>query len=352
VFAPWPEGWRSHGTAEAAHAAPEPPRTPSEAPRAAPDSSRAAPEPSIDISGLQEQLREMTARIEALRPSNELENAIVGLRADLAEVSRSFTEALPRRALESLEIEVKALGQRIDRSRQAGADSTALAGVEHGLAEVREALRGLMPAEGLAGFDGALKAIASKVDAIGAKDDPAALQQLEAAMEVLRSMISRVASDEALTKVAEDVRTLSAKVDHVAGGGSNVPTLAALENRIDILAGALNASTEAGHAVPRELEKLLSGLVEKLEWVQLTHTDRTALGHLEDRIAALVKRLDASDSRLGLLEGVERGLADLLVYIEQLRGANNAGAAIPAAQPSLAAAPVERLSITHNSGCV
>ena len=342
MFAPWPEGWRSHGAAEAAHAAPEPPRTPPEAPRAASDTSRAAPEPSIDISGLQEQLREMTARIEALRPSNELENAIVGLRADLAEVSRSFTEALPRRALESLEIEVKALGQRIDRSRQAGADSTALAGVEHGLAEVREALRGLMPAEGLAGFDGALKAIASKVDAIGAKDDPAALQQLEAAMEVLRSMISRVASDEALTKVAEDVRTLSAKVDHVAGGGSNVPTLAALENRIDILASALNASTEAGHAVPRELEKLLSGLVEKLEWVQLTHTDRTALGHLEDRIAALVKRLDASDSRLGLLEGVERGLADLLVYIEQLRGANNAGAAIPAAQPSLAAAPVER----------
>ena len=340
MFAPWPEGWRSHGVAEAAHAAPPP--TAPEATRAAPDTSRAAPEPSIDISGLQEQLREMTARIEALRPSNELENAIVGLRADLAEVSRSFTEALPRRALESLETEVKALGQRIDRSRQAGVDSTALAGVEHGLAEVREALRGLMPAEGLAGFDGALKAIASKVDAIGAKDDPAALQQLEAAMDVLRGMISRVASDEALTKVAEDVRTLSAKVDHVAGGGSNVPTLAALENRIDILASALNASTEAGHAVPRELEKLLSGLVEKLEWVQLTRTDRTALGHLEDRIAALVKRLDASDSRLGLLEGVERGLADLLVYIEQLRGASNAGAAIPAAQPSLAAPPVER----------
>jgi localization factor PodJL len=335
VFAPWPEGWRSHGATETAPAA-------SEAPRAAPEALRAAPEPSIDISGLQEQLRQMTARIEALRPSNELEKAIVGLRADLAEISRSFTEAVPRRALESLEIEVKALGQRIDRSRQAGVDSMALTGIEHGLAEVREALRGLMPAEGLAGFDGALKAIASKVDAIGAKDDPAALQQLEAAMEVLRGMISRVASDEALTKVAEDVRALSAKVDHVAGSGSNVPTLAALENRIDILASALNASTEAGHAVPRELEKLLSGLVEKLEWVQLTHTDRTALSHLEDRIAGLVRRLDASDTRLGLLEGVERGLADLLVYIEQLRGANNVGPAAPATQPPFVAAPVER----------
>ena len=303
AFAPWPDSWRSHG---------------------APDAARGVPEAPVDISGLQEQLREMTARIEALRPSNELENAIAGLRADLTEISRTFTEALPRRALELLEIEVKALGQRIDHSRQAGVDSMALSGVEHGLAEVREALRGLTPAEGLVGFDDALKALTDKVDSIGAKNDPAALQQLEAAIGALRAMISRVASDDALTKVAEDVRVLSVKVDGLASGGPNAPTLAALENRIDILASALNASTEAGHAVPRELEKLLSGLIEKLEGVQLTHTDRAALGHLEDRIAALVKRLDASDARLGLFEGVERGLADLLVYIEQLRGTSNA----------------------------
>src|SRR5262249_32530930 len=116
-------------------------------------------------------------------------------------------------------------------------------------------------------------------------------------------------------------------------------------SRIDILASALNASSEAGHAVPRELEKLLSGLVEKLEWVQLTHTDRTALGHLEDRIAALVKRLDASDSRLGLLESVESGLLALLVYVEQLRGASTAGTTAPAAQSSLAAPAAERANI-------
>ena len=86
-----------------------------------------------------------------------------------------------------------------------------MTGIERGLAEVREALRGLTPVEGLAGFDGALKAISSRVEAIGAKDDPAALQQLESAMDVLRGMIARVASEEALTKVAQDVRVLSAK---------------------------------------------------------------------------------------------------------------------------------------------
>ena len=105
-------------------------------------------------------------------------------------------------------------------------------------------------------------------------------------------------------------------------------TVSALENRIDTLAAALTASSEAGHAVPRELEKLLAGLIEKLEWVQLTHTDHAALAHLEDRIATLVKRFDASDARLGHLEAIERGLADLLVHIEQMRGIN--GRARPA----------------------
>ena len=304
---------------------------------------RKVDEGAVDISGLEQQLRQMTAQIELLRPSGDLEKAINGLRSDLSEIGRSLTEALPRRALESLEIEVKALGQRIDPGRQSGVDATALAGIERGLAEVCEALRGLTPAEGLVGFDEAVKGLAKKVDAIATKDDPAALQQLETAIGALRSIVSHVASNETLTKVAEDVRQLSAKVDGVAASGAGSPTLSALENRIDVLAAALNASAEAGHSVPRELEKLLSGLIEKLEWVQLTHTDRTALTHLEDRIATLVKRLDASDARLGLLEGVERGLADLLVYIEQLRGTHGAVAGVM----SSVTAPVAVDAIEH-----
>jgi localization factor PodJL len=287
-----------------------------------PDQGAAAP---LDISGLENQLRQITARIETLRPSGTLETAINGLRDDLAEIGRSLTEALPRRALESLEIEVKALAQRIDHTRQSGVDAATLAGIERGLAEVREALHGLTPAESLVGFDDAVKTLAKRIDAIVARDDPATLQQLETAIGALRGIVSHVASNDTLTKVAEDVRALSAKVDGLASSGASLPALTAIENRIDGLSAALNASTEAGRAVPRELEKMLSGLIEKLEWVQLTHTDHTALAHLEDRIASLVKRLDTSDARLGLLEGVERGLADLLVYIEQLRGGGSAG---------------------------
>ena len=293
-----------------------------------------SPAPALDLSDLQQQLRQITARIEALRPASDLEAAINGLRAELAEIGRSVTEALPQRAVESLEIEIRALAQRIDHGRQSGVDAAALAGLEQGLADVREALRGLTPAESLVGFDETVRALAKKIEVVSAKDDPAALQQLETAIGALRGIVSHVASNDTLTKVAEDVRALSAKVDELAASAASGRALSALENRIDLLATALNNSTAAGYAVPRELERLLAGLIEKLELVQLSHTDHTALAHLEDRIAMLVRRLDASDARLGLLEGVERGLADLLVYIEQLRGANVGGEAVAQAKPA------------------
>jgi len=320
---------------------PQPERPPREGAR-----EERAPLPSVDLSGLEQQLRQITSQIEALRPASDLEKAIEGIRADLAEIGHSLTEALPRRAVESLEIEVKALAQRIDHSRQSGVDEVALAGLERGLGEVHEALRGLTTAESLVGFDEAVKALMVKVDAIVAKHDPAALQQLETTIGELRGVVAHVASNDTLTRVAEDVRALAAKVDGLANDAasghavmaleSRIDTLvhalnsstgadqavSALGSRIDTLASALNASTEAGHAVPQQLEKLLAGLIEKLEWVQLTHTDHAALAHLEDRIAMLVKRFDASDARFVHLEAVERGLADLLVHIEQLRNGN------------------------------
>ena len=301
--------------------------------------------PVIDLSGLEEQLRNITAQIETLRPTNDLEKAIEAVRGDLTEIGRQLTEALPRRAVESLEIEIKALAERIDHSRQCGVDASMLSGLERGLAEIREALRGLTTAESLVGVDEAVKTLSQKVDLVAAKEDPAALQQLETAIGALRGIVSHVASNDTLTKVAEDVRSLAAKVDGLANSTASGYALSVLENRIDTLATALNASTDAGHAVPRELEKLLAGLLDKLERVQLTQTDHTALEHLEDRIAQLVKRFDASDARLGHLEAIERGLADLLVHIEEIRRASDKGegfAAVAAAAPPAAVDEIKR----------
>ncbi|MFZ1924290.1 MAG: hypothetical protein WAU57_21965 [Xanthobacteraceae bacterium] len=304
---------------------PQPPEPMESPPAARLAADRQEPvEPAVDISNLEEQLRHITARIETLRPSNDFERVIKSFRHDLSDIGQQLTDALPRRAVESLEVEVRALATRLDHSRDAGVDLGVLAGLERGLNEVRDALHGLTPAENLVGFDDAVKALAQKVDLIIAREDPAALQQLETAIGALRGIVSHVASNDTLTKVSEDVRALAAKVDTVANSAASGQALSALEGRLDTLTNALHASTEAGQAVPHELEKLLSGLIEKLEWVQLTQTDHAALGALEDRIAQLIKRLDASDARLGNLEAVERGLADLLVHLDQIRGGSGA----------------------------
>ena len=306
----------------------EPPAAAGDSAPAVADSAAAnASAATLDFSGLEKQLRAITTRIEALQPSSDIEKAIAAVRGDLTEIGRQLNEALPRRAVESLEIEVKALAERIDHSRQSGVDTNALTGLERGLADIREALRGLTPAENLVGFEDAVRALVQKVDLILAKDDPSALQQLEAAIGGLRGIVSHVASNDTLARVAEEVRALAAQVDGIANNAATGQAVSVLEKRIDTLAAALNASSEAGQAVPRDLEKLLAGLIEKLEWVQLTHTDHAALAHLEDRIAMLVQRFDASDARLGHLEAIERGLADLLVHIEQMRGLKGTEAA-------------------------
>jgi localization factor PodJL len=297
--------------------------SPATAPQAAGEAADL--ERPVEFPDLEAQLRRITAQIESLRPSAELDKVIAGFRSDLAEIRLQLTEALPRQAVELLCAEVEALARRIDRSRGSAADLDAIAGIERGLTEIRDALRGMKTAENLVGFDEALKALTQKLDLIIAREDPAALEQLETAIGALRGVVSHVASNDALSKVAEDVRGLAAKVDALAKGAVTGHAVSALGSRIDTLADALNASTEAGQTVPRELEKLLSSLIEKLELVRQT-TDPSVFKRLEEQIAKLIGRLEASDAQLGNLAAIERTLTDLLAHIDQLRGGNDAGA--------------------------
>jgi localization factor PodJL len=296
------------------------PQTHAPAPAYAPP--KREPEPQIHIGQIEEQLRSMAARLDSLRPNGELGRAIAAIHSDLDDIRRQLTEAQPRHVVQSLESEAQALAERVDYSRYAGVDAHAIAGIEQGLAEVRDALHGLTPAESLVGFDETVRALSQKVDMIIARENPAAIEQLEAAIGTLHSIVAHVASNDTLNKVAEDIRSLAGQIDALAQHAASGHALSALESRIDTLTNALGASVDAGQSVPRDLEKLLTGLIEKLEWVQLTHTDQAAMGNLEDRIAQLVKRLDTSDAKLGNLQAVERGLADLLVHLDQIRDGN------------------------------
>src|SRR5262249_39099186 len=152
--------------------------------------------------GLEQQLRNINSQIESLKP---IDGAVETLRDDLAEIGLLIKEAMPRQAIEALETEVRSLAQRIDSKRDAGADAADLAdlaGIERGLGEVRDALRALTPAENLVGFESALRAMSRKIDSVAAvAQDPATLQHLEGAIAGLRSVVSHVASNDALARL-------------------------------------------------------------------------------------------------------------------------------------------------------
>src|SRR5262249_26682676 len=268
--------------------------------QAPPTAPMMAPPPPAgpDFSALERHLFKITSQIEALQRPDHLEQSIAAFRSELAEIRAAITEAMPRRAIESLEGEIRSLARRIDDNRQNAVDGNALHSVERALAEIREALRSLMPAEQLAVYDDAIRNLGAKLDMIlRANDDPGTVQQLESAISALRGVASNVASNDALARLSDDVHMLSAKVDQLLHAGhSHSDSFAALESRIAALTNALeNRPAPAPvHDNSEAVEGALRGLSDRIDRMQVGNDGPSAFAHLEQRVSYLLERLEAS----------------------------------------------------------
>ena len=279
------------------------------------------PPPGPDFSALERHLFKITSQIEALQRPDHLEQSIAAFRGELAEIRAAITEAMPRRAIESLESEIRSLARRIDDNRQSAVDGNALHSVERALAEIREVLRSLMPAEQLAGYDDAIRNLGAKLDMIlRANDDPGTVQQLESAISALRAIVSNVASNDALARLSDDVHTLSAKVDQLIHAGHNNDSFSALEQRIAALTHALESRpTPVVQDNSEALEGALRSLSDRIDRMQVGNDGPSAFAHLEQRVSYLLERLEASNDHRGSntnLTRVEDALSDILRHLE------------------------------------
>jgi localization factor PodJL len=302
--------------------APPPRPMPSrQAPPIAPMMAPPAPPPGPDFSALERHLFKITSQIEALQRPDHLEQSIAAFRGELAEIRAAITEAMPRRAIESLEGEIRSLSRRIDDNRQSAIDGNALSSVERALAEIREVLRSLMPAEQLAGYDQAIRNLGAKLDMIlRANDDPGTVQQLESAISALRAIVSNVASNDALARLSDDVHMLSAKVDQLIHAGHNNDSFAALESRIAGLTHALES--RPAPVIPdnsEAIEGALRSLSDRIDRMQVGNDGPSAFAHLEQRVSYLLERLEASNDHRSSninLSRVEDALSDILRHLE------------------------------------
>ncbi|HEY6258842.1 MAG TPA: hypothetical protein VIY51_23950, partial [Xanthobacteraceae bacterium] len=276
--------------------------------------------PPQDLSGLEQQLRQVTTRIETMRPCG-VNEAVETLRDDLAEIGLMLKEAMPRQSIEALETEVRGLSERLHLTGNPDATGAAIAGIERGLAEIRDALHALTPAESLVGVEETVRELSRKIDRIANAEDPASMRQLEGAIVGLRGIATHVASDGALAKLSDDVRALAAKIDQIASSAnSGADLLSTLEHRLSSMADALEARQPAvAAAVPGDLDAVVKGLADRLEQLGLARSDQAVVGQLEERITSLVERLDTSNARFDHLETIERGLAELMADLERQR---------------------------------
>ena len=292
-----------------------PPMPPVAPPRAAP----AAPA-GPDFSSLERHLIKITSQIEALQRPDHVEQSIAAFRSELAEIRAAITEAMPRRAIESIENEIRSLSRRIDDTRQSGSDVQMLAGIERALGEIREALRSLTPAEQLTGYDEAIRNLGAKLDLIlRSNDDPSTVHQLEGAIAALRSIVSNVASNDALARLSDDVQMLSAKVDQLARSDKHSDSFAVLEQRIAALASTLESRQPPPVSDNSEyLEGALRSLSERLDRIPVGNDNAAAFAHLEQRVTYLLERLETSGNpRSGDFGRVEEGLQDILRHLER-----------------------------------
>ncbi|NEV01171.1 tetratricopeptide repeat protein [Bradyrhizobium uaiense] len=304
-----------------------PPRNAPPMQQSAPPMAAYAPPPAApvgpDFSSLERHLLKITSQIEALQRPDHIEQSIAAFRGELAEIRQAITEAMPLRAIESIENEIRSLHHRIDEIRHEGSNGQgqAIAGIERALSEIREALRTLTPAEQLTGYDEAIRNLGAKLDMIlRANDDPSTVHQLESAIAALRAIVSNVASNDALLQLSGDVHALSVKVDQLSQmsrGDSYGDAFAGIEQRIAALASSLESRERpAGHDNTDAIEGALRSLSERIDRLQVGNDSSSAFTHLEQRVSYLLERLESADQRSGNLGRVEEGLHDIMRHLE------------------------------------
>jgi len=261
--------------------------------------------------------------------------------ADLADAFAARHAPAPQAVSSPLEDDLRGVVSRLEQIASARPDTEAFGAIEQRMAAMADAFeaRGFtseIPQPAPATDD--LRSVVERLERLAAaRDDRPVLDAIESRFAALTETLeTRLARDTQPSAVEGELRSVIERLDRLAAVQHEPSALSALENRVGMLADAFAAS-RAAEPPTAKFESILEKLVERLEGLSLSRGDQTALGALEDRIAKLVAKLDASDARLNHLETIEHALAELLVHLEQQRsqqrGDRPAFAAMPPADP-------------------
>lgn len=268
-------------------------------------------EPPAYADGIERRLKHIAEEMETLRRASPRGDAVLELRRDIAELSRTMTELAPRRTLDALEDTVEALANRLDRAPASG-DGRDNAAILTALDEIRGALAHVRPAESFASVEGDLNVLSNKLDVLNAKSiDGTTVARIQNQIAELRDLLANALPADALGQLVEQIEAMAAKVERSAqpvSDGSVRDVVGSLERRIDGLAERIEhfARPQADNDALGEIGARLDTLQQALNGIERPNT----MG-LEDAMRQVVDRLDASEAKLAGIGNIERNISDL-----------------------------------------
>jgi len=274
-----------------------------------------------NAAAIEQQVRALAQDVAKLHPPLRAADVAEAVRRDLADVSAALRDAMPTSALATLEREVRSLSARVEANRMSQPDSPAFADLERALAEISERLRAMTPAEDLATLNETIKELSRKADAIASDHAaPELLRQLEQAIAALHGLASQVASQDAVAALSRDIQGLAERIDRDSRREPDI--MSALDRRLAEMTDVLGRTHAGGPVIPADFDTVIKRLADRLEAIQIPAVDPATLKNLEQRVAGLADKLDASQDRLGRIDLVERGMGEVAQQLKELRAQN------------------------------
>ncbi len=209
-----------------------------------------------NFSPLEGDLRDLTKRIEALRHHTAAPDvARMRTQQNLDEIVAPLMNAIPLRAIETLDSDVQTLAGRLDTSRASGIDPKILAPIQHGFDEVRAVLDHFNARENLTTLRAAIQDLTDRLNRPRDRHYVSPQPEIEAVIDAVRNIGGLAASQEMVKALADEVRGLSAKLQRILTRDRTTPAVPA----------AVGPSVDAP---PFSIEENLKDINRRLDMLQ------------------------------------------------------------------------------------
>ncbi|EJW12310.1 hypothetical protein A33M_2220 [Rhodovulum sp. PH10] len=305
--------------------------------------------PRNAFEALETEVRALAERLDATRGAGPDAATLAPIEQGLAEVREAVASLAPVELAGS----INTLFHKIDQVSTEGFDPTVVQQLEEAVGTLRGIVAQVASGDVLAALVQEVRGLAEKVERhvpAGEPVEPAVLANLERQISGIAETLARgapVAEGPPMAvpmpaplpeprPIEPLMASLVEKLERfdLMAPRDDEAVFRPLEARLTDLGDKIEKIVGTDPAAIAQIEERIIALADKLERLEGFSREHPEVGPIEGRLAQLVEKIEASESRLEMLPALERGMAELLAHVEGLQKARTE---TPSVEPVLKA---------------